>query len=404
MHGISLRGRSAVRLGRLAAFLSRRLLHRSGSVIGGAVLLRLAPSAIAQAAAGRRITLVTGTNGKSTTTAMIAAALRTRGLVASNTEGANTAAGLAWATVTAAADELVLEVDEAWLPWAVRRLAPQTVVLLNLTRDQLHRKPEIRPVAQAWRTALRGIPLVVANADDPYVCWAAGTAARVVFVAAGGWTADGALCPACGALLRRSAEHWSCTCGLSRPAPTVRVEGAHLVEDGRPIGAYRQLPGDANLGNAASAIAAVRDRVPAAEALRALSDGVEEVAGRYAELSFEGRQIRLLLAKNPAGWDAVLGMLRDDASILLAFTADGVDGRDTSWLYDVPFERLRHRRIAVTGSRATDLAVRLHLAGVGAAPPVPVLVDAVRALPPGPLDLVATYSAFQAARKELGHG
>ncbi|MGN6781304.1 MAG: Mur ligase family protein, partial [Marmoricola sp.] len=163
----SLRYRAALLAARGARSLSRLLLHRSGNVIGGAVLLRLAPGGVRALARSRRITIVSGTNGKSTTTAMITAALRAAGPVCTNDDGANTPHGLAWAVAAEPADEVVLEVDESWMPWAVRVLRPHTAVLLNLTRDQLHRKPEIGPLAESWRRAVRAVPRVVAVAHDP---------------------------------------------------------------------------------------------------------------------------------------------------------------------------------------------------------------------------------------------
>lgn len=378
-------------------------MRGSGNVIGGAVLLRLAPGAVTALARGHRIAVVTGTNGKSTTTAMIVAALRSRMPVATNDDGANTPHGIAWAVVTAAAEDVVLEVDEAWLPWAVRVLQPDTVVLLNLTRDQLHRKPEIRPVAETWRAALGGVPRVVAAADDPAVVWACADAVSVDYVRTSAeWTADAVLCPACGDPLATGAGPWGCPCGFYQPRAAVEVVGDRIVTEDAVLAGYDTLPGSANVANAAVAVAAVADRVAPDVALAAISAGVRDIAGRYLELSRRGCSVRLLLAKNPAGWQAVLGMLRDDASVLLAFSADGVDGRDTSWLYDVSFDRLRGRSVAVTGTRGTDLAVRLHLDGIDPGAVLPSAAEGLDALPPRDIDVVATYSAFQAVRKELG--
>jgi UDP-N-acetylmuramyl tripeptide synthase len=393
---------AALLVARVAAGLSRRLGRGAGNVIGGAVLLRLAPAGLASRARLRRITIVSGTNGKSTTTAMITSALRTQGPVSTNADGANTPHGLAWAVATATSDDIVLEVDESWVPWAVRTLHPHTAVLLNLTRDQLHRKPEILPLAEAWRKAMPAVARTVANADDPAVVWAAMAAPEVEYVAAGTpWILDSVLCPRCHDVLRDRAGEWASACGLRRPPAATRVRAGQIQVDDETLAPYDALPGAANVANAATAIATVRHRVPPPAALAAISAMARDVAGRYRELWVDGRRVRLLLAKNPAGWRAVLGMLRDEASALLSFSADGVDGRDTSWLYDVEFEALRGRRVAVTGPRATDLAVRLHLDGIEPAAVLPSVRAAVATLPPGDVDLVATYSAFQSARREL---
>jgi UDP-N-acetylmuramyl tripeptide synthase len=395
--------RAALRAARTARWLSRRLRRGSGNVIGGAVLLRLAPGGVRTLARSRRITIVSGTNGKSTTTAMVTAALRTAGPVSTNADGANTPNGLAWAVAASSCADVVLEVDEAWLPWAVRELRPRTAVLLNLTRDQLHRKPEIGPLAGSWRRAVRTVPRVVAVADDPAVVRVAQEAPHAEFVLTGAdWVMDSVLCPVCLDLLQDRDVRWWCPCGFARPAASTEVHGRSVLVDGAVVGTYDALPGAANRANAAVAVAAVLDRVDPRVALAAVARDVHDVAGRYRELTVDGRRVRLLLAKNPAGWQAVLGMLRDGAATVLALSADGIDGRDTSWLYDVAFERLRGRRVAVTGPRAVDLAVRLEMGDVEAPPPVRSVHDALRAVPPGDVDLVATYSAFQAARRELG--
>ena len=397
------RYRTAFLLGRAAGWGSRRLLGRGGRVVGGAVLLRLAPDGVRTLARARRISIVSGTNGKTTTTAMVTAALRAAGPVSANADGANTPHGLAWALATSTSEDVVLEVDESWLPWAVAQLHPHTAVLLNLTRDQLHRKPEIGPLAESWRRAVRSVPRVVAVADDPAVVWVAREAPCVEYVRTGAdWVLDSVLCPDCHDLLRDRDRQWWCPCGFRQPRATTEVCDRTIVVGGAVVGTYEALPGAANVANAAAAVAAVRDRVPPDVALAAVAGGVRDVAGRYRELVVEGHRVRLLLAKNPAGWQAVLGMLRDGAGTLLAFSADGIDGRDTSWLYDVTFERLRGRRIAVTGPRGIDLAVRLEMGEVAAPRPARSVREALRSLPPGDVDVVATYSAFQAARRELG--
>jgi UDP-N-acetylmuramyl tripeptide synthase len=401
MHGPPLSFRLALRLARMASWLSRRLRRGSGNVIGGAVLMRLAPAGVAARARTRRIIIVSGSNGKSTTTAMIAAALRTELPVSTNQDGANTSHGLAWLIATATSDDIVAEVDESWVPWAVRTLGPHTAVLLNLTRDQLHRKPEILPIADAWRAVMPSVSHVIANADDPAVVWAASDAPSVDYVTTGArWLRDSALCPRCHDVLRRRGADWSSACGLRRPDASVRTRGGQILVDGIELATYDALPGDANLSNAATAVAAIRRRVPADTALAAAAT-VHDVAGRYREIPVDRWRIRLLLAKNPAGWQAVLGMLREDASTLLAFSADGIDGRDTSWLYDVDFERLRGHPVALIGPRSTDLAVRLHLDEIDVPSVGRSVRTGVQALPPGEVDLVATYSAFQAVRREL---
>jgi UDP-N-acetylmuramyl tripeptide synthase len=129
------------------------------------------------------------------------------------------------------------------------------------------------------------------------------------------------------------------------------------------------------------------------------------VAGRYALVEHEGRRVRLLLAKNPASWvEALEVVCGGDGPLVLAFNADGVDGRDPSWLYDVPFGVLSGRSVVVTGRRSTDLLLRLQLEGLRDLREADDITSALEKVPPGPVDLVANYTAFQQARRELRDG
>ena len=126
---------------------------------------------------------------------------------------------------------------------------------------------------------------------------------------------------------------------------------------------------------------------------------MKSIAGRYALVERDGRQIRLLLAKNPAGWLEAFDMA-ENAPTLLSINARDPDGLDTSWLYDVDFSPLRGRNVLITGDRAMDLAVRLDVNDI-AFRHVPSFVDALPAVPPGRLEVIANYTAFQDIRAEL---
>jgi UDP-N-acetylmuramyl tripeptide synthase len=367
------------------------------------VILALAPGAIEALSTDRDVTLVSGTNGKTTTTAMLAAALRTQGAVTTNANGANTPAGLTAALAASDASLAVLETDEGWLPRTVSEAHPRTAVLLNLSRDQLHRHHEVKKLVRAWRDATDALDMIVANADDPDVVWPAMAAKKQVWVACGQrWIQDAIVCPRCGGPCTRTGTAWGCECGLRRPTPDWWLEGDYLVSRTTRVRLSIPLPGLANLANAAMAVATAAhhgvDPKVAAEAVAT----IDTVAGRYAVFEHEGREARLLLAKNPAGWLEALSMLRPDTPLALVFNSDGVDGRDPSWLYDVSFDSLQDRPVAVAGRRATDMLVRLRMAGLDDAESYPTLRDALRALPTGPVDVLANYTAFQDARRELG--
>ena len=397
---------AAARLGHLAEALSRSSGLGAGGVIGGRVLLALAPTAVRELSAGRTLTLVSGTNGKTTTTALVTAALRTLGPVVTNVDGANTRAGLARTLAGGSARQVVLETDEGWLPWMLREAPDATPVLLNLSRDQLHRHHEVAHVAHAWRDAVAGAAHVVANADDPGVVLAALAARDHTWVSTSAlWTQDAVVCPRCGDECRHEDGDWSCRCGLRKPKPHWWVEGDELVGPAGRVRLGLTLPGDVNRSNAAMAVAAAARQGVAAEDAVAAMRGIGTVSGRYDVFVTASHRARLILAKNPASWAEALRMVAATPSpVVLAFNSDGVDGRDPSWLYDVPFADLAGRTLVVTGRRATDMLVRLEMDELTDVAVAPDAAAAVAMLPPGEVNVVANYTAFQEARRVLGHG
>jgi len=396
--------------GRAAAGLSRLTGRGGGTTIGGRVTLLVDPGALSRAAAGRELALVTGTNGKTTTRTMLVAALRTRGPVVSNSGGANLPTGLTAALSNDRDSPIgVLEVDEPFLPQVAAAVHPRAVVLLNLSRDQLDRYAEVRRLAAIWRDTLSGpdAPSVIANADDPLVVYGASAASDVTWVAAGQtWTYDSTSCPACGDVLRRDGATWrSDGCGLHRPDPHWKVDGDEVIDPaGRRHHVTLALPGQVNIGNAALAGAAAGAWGVDAETAFAAMARIPSVEGRYLETTHAGRPVRLLLAKNPAGWSEALRMARPDTGLVVAVNARAADGRDPSWLWDVPFEVLAGRHAVATGERSRDVAVRLRYAGVDHAR-VDDLAAAVRAAQgAGPVEVLANYTAFQRYRKVVGDG
>jgi lipid II isoglutaminyl synthase (glutamine-hydrolysing) len=409
MRKLPLRARLATAVGGAAGRVSRLSGRGDGSVIGGVVGLRMEPDLLRLLAAGRQIVLVTGTNGKTTTTRLITAALSALGLeVASNAFGANMEAGLASALGQARSALFgVLEVDERYLPAMIDVTAPRVVTLLNLSRDQMDRAAEIWLVARRWREALANVPdcQVVANADDPLIAWAAGGAKRVTWVAAGQrWREDSWCCPDCGSHLLRDQIDWRCgECSFARPSTRWVLDGESVIDTrGRVRELSLALPGRANRANAVVALA-VADLfgIDMDQALPRLRE-VTSVAGRYTQLERDGRRLRLLLAKNPAGWLEAFDVLAPAPTpVLLAVNARVPDGKDTSWLWDVDYRLLAGRRVLVAGERRIDLAVRLEADQVDFELTDGV-DDATARVPPGPLDVIANYTAFQQIRAALG--
>jgi UDP-N-acetylmuramyl tripeptide synthase len=369
-------------------------------MIGGLVAMTLDKSLLRQLGEGRRTVVVTGTNGKSTTTRMTAAALATVGPVATNAEGANMDAGLVAALAGARdAGLAALEVDEMHVPHVADAVEPSVIVLTNLSRDQLDRVGEINHIERTLRGGLARHPdtVVVANCDDVLMTSAAYDAPNVVWVAAGGsWTNDSVSCPRSGEIIVREGTHWYSTgTDFKRPSPQWWFDDSHVYgPDGLCLPMTLSLPGTVNRADATQAVAAaVALGADPAAAVAAVS-AVDEVAGRYRIVRVGDHTARTLLAKNPAGWQEALSMINKDAAgVVIAVNGQVPDGEDLSWLWDVRFEHFENTAVVAAGERGTDLAVRLGYAGVEHTL-VHDTVAAIASCPPGHVEVLANYTAF----------
>jgi lipid II isoglutaminyl synthase (glutamine-hydrolysing) len=397
---ITARGRVALAAGASARWASRVTGRGAGAMIGGLVAMTLDGSLLRQLGEGRRTVLVTGTNGKSTTTRMTAAALDSLGAVATNATGANMDAGLIAALASARDAALAaLEVDEMHLPHVADAVNPRVIVLLNLSRDQLDRVGEINAIERTLRAGLARHPdaVVVANCDDVLMTSAAYDCPNVVWVAAGGgWVNDSVSCPRSGEVIVRDRSHWYSTgTDFERPSPQWWFDDEMLYgPDGLALPMKLSLPGAVNRGNAAQAVAAaVVSGVDPAAAVAAVA-GVDQVAGRYRTVTMGPHTVRVLLAKNPAGWQEALSMIdKHGAGVVISVNGQFPDGEDLSWLWDVRFEHFEDTFVVAAGERGTDLAVRLTYAGVDHTL-VHDTVAAIESCPPGQVEVIANYTAF----------
>ena len=388
--------------------VSRRLGRGSGTVAGGRVGLKIHAGLVGQLCEGKSVALVSGTNGKTTTTALLTAAMSTGGkVVASNVTGSNMPAGHAAALAARRrAPIAVLETDEGYLGRTIEEAKPDVILLLNLSRDQLDRMSEVRMLAQRWSEALsRSSATVVANADDPLVVMAARDAGKIVWVAGGlVWKDDATGCPLCqGPIVFGENNSWRCAeCSFARPTPSWSLNEDMVVSPDGTVGLMLRLPGAFNRSNALMAMAGAHvlgvGLQEAADALASVSD----VAGRFHQSEKDGIVTRMMLAKNPAGWVALLDLVATNpAPLVIGINARTADGTDPSWLFDVPFSLLSGRTVIATGDRWRDLSVRLRYAEV------PHLVDGdlghalVRAQQEahGSVDFIGNYTCFQDALK-----
>lgn len=418
----------ALLAGRAASLLTRRLGHGGGTVLPGHVIPRLDPHALQRVVGqlSHGSVLVSGTNGKTTTTRMVAQIASAAGLrPIHNRSGANLATGVVSAVAAHTdvwgrprGDLGVFEVDEAHVPALVRAVAPRVLALTNLFRDQLDRYGEVDLVAQTWRGAIEALDpaaTLVLNADDPILAQIATFApCRVLFFGvedpSGGTEtvphdADRRLCPVCGQRIRYATAyyghlgHYRCdACGWQRPTPGVALTQAALRADGASaltfvmagtegVSVTLPLPGLYNAYNALAAAAICTGLGIAPQYVGAGLADFAAVFGRQERIAVGAGLIVLTLVKNPVGFNQVLQSLGvgdpgpgadpepipnpqsptpNPHVILIAINDRLADGTDVSWLWDVDFELLAERgeRIVCTGLRAHDMALRLKYATV----------------------------------------
>ena len=393
--------------------VSRRSGRGGGTTLPGRLLLRTAPDAIRRL--GSRIggdrTVISATNGKTTTAGMLAAILRAAGRdPVHNRAGSNMAWGVATALLEQQGDEGLFEVDEAWLPQVAAELDPTLLVLGNLFRDQLDRYGELEHLADEWAeliAAREGKTGLVLNADDPLIADLGrdrnlrrrrdttffGIEDESQALPELQHAFDAKHCRRCGAPYRYERAfvghlgHYSCpNCQADRPTPDVYATGIELrgiegsaftVQSGdAELAIELPLPGLYNVYNALAAIASAQLLGVDSERIQAGLGSVKAAFGRVETIAVGDGSLSILLIKNPAGANEVLRTLRLEAgrrgtslNVWLALNDGIADGRDVSWIWDADFELLSDSvdRITCAGTRAAEIALRLKYAGWPAA-------------------------------------
>jgi lipid II isoglutaminyl synthase (glutamine-hydrolysing) len=427
---------------RAAGALSRLAGRGGGTTIPGKLLWKLDPGAID--ALARRLprgsALVSATNGKTTTTAMVAEILRPGTRVAHNASGANLVSGVASCLLAQRDAELGLfEVDEGALPEVARRLEPRAVLLANLFRDQLDRYGELELVAARWRAAVAELPgtALVVNGDDPPVAdLAAGARRARVFGIddqsharpALQHAADSKYCLRCGTPYAYAAAYvghlgdYRCPkCGHARPA--LDVAGTEIELHGLEGAAFtlRAPEGTTRIELAVPGLYNVYNAVAAASLALELGAEVGDVAsglarfspafGRFERIQMGDRRVLMLLVKNPAGANEIVRTLLDAESprvTVVALNDEIADGRDVSWIWDVDFEPLLATldTLVASGTRAEELALRFAYGGLArerieVVRPLGDALDRALELTPagGELAVLSTYTAMLALRR-----
>jgi UDP-N-acetylmuramyl tripeptide synthase len=434
-----------IRAARLVAGLSRLVGAGAGMTVPGKLLSKLDPGAIDRLAARlpAGVAAISATNGKTTTSAMAAEILRPRFRLAHNHSGANLVSGVASTLLASGDAELgLLEVDEGALPEVLRRLRPRAVCLGNLFRDQLDRYGELELVAERWRDAVARLPeetVLVVNGDDPQVgSLAEAHEHSVVFGlddprlsrAALQHAADSKYCVRCGTPYEYRAiwvghlgDYHCPNCGHARPELDVAARSIELHGLERaafdlvtPAGTQRVELGLPGLYNVYNAVGAATLAQALGASLAEIAEGLARFSaafGRFERIPVDGKQLLLLLIKNPAGANEVVRTLLEGDPPRVAVVAlnDAIaDGRDVSWIWDVDFELLLEGldTVVATGERAAELALRFKYGGfeesrIIVEPSIGAAIDRGLALTraAGELVVLPTYTAMLALQRRV---
>lgn len=326
------------------------------------------------------IVLVAGTNGKTTTAKMIETILMHAGKkVRINGSGANLDNGIISCLIedldflgNYRSTVMIFEVDEATLPNIMSATEPRIVVLLNLFRDQLDRYGEVDIIAGKWKESLLNVnpkkTTLIVNGDDPHLSYLGsllhghvsyfGLDDPSLYRESMDHATDTIYCPACGNRLTFGGVYfshlgkWACgRCGLTHPNLTMSAKDV-----------ASPIPGVYNIYNTlAATLVASHFHVSIEESTSALA-AFEPAFGRMERVTYQGKEVVILLSKNPTGFNESLRAVVSAGAghILLVLNDRIADGTDVSWIWDVDFEQIpRSVRVIVSGDRALDLAVRM---------------------------------------------
>ena len=344
--------------------------------------------------------VISGTNGKTTTTRLTSNILETKFKIVNNRQGSNLLRGIASTLITRSdlvgnldANLGIWEVDEGTLPEVAQNTNPKLICLLNLFRDQLDRYGEVDTTRQKWQKSLteqnQG-PTLILNADDPQIAFIGEKLKKTMYFGINQTefnlpqipqVADIKYCLNCASKLNYKAQltshmgHYFCTkCKFKRPIPQISASKTTFKSNFSTSTTINKtninynLPGLYNVYNVLAAFAIC-------DALKIdhtkIKEKIEEfsaVFGRFQKSTINNKKIITFLIKNPAGANEVIRTLslKKDLNILAILNDNIADGKDVSWIWDTNWEKLigQIKNISVSGTRSYDLAVRLKYAGI----------------------------------------
>lgn len=434
---MSIRSSFAEFAGRSSYWFLHTFMH-GGSSLPGKLTLKLDPNIMQSFSKKYDLVIVTGTNGKTLTTALSVRVLREKyDQVLTNPTGSNMEQGIVTTFITAPRAKkkglAVLEVDEANVPIVCRYITPKAFVFTNIFRDQMDRYGEIYTT---YNKILRGVKLapkatIIANGDEqlfhskdlpnPIIYYGFNHEHHEAFNAPA--NTDGLLCPKCQHILQYHmrtyaglGDYFCPHCGFKRPELTYSVT---KIDKLTPTNSTFEIDGHQytigigglyNIYNALAAYSLGRFMGVAPEQIKHAFESDERVFGRQEIINVDGKQVTIILVKNPVGLNQVLDMIETDPkpfSFAFLLNANYADGIDTSWIWDGDFEKLARHQIPqymTGGERYKDITTRLTMAGINNVwhePDLTKVIDKIKQMPTEHVYILATYTAMLQLRKLL---
>lgn len=423
----------------------RNILHRGGTSLPGKLAVSIDPDILKTIQQDFDLIIVTGTNGKTLTTALITRVLQAGGYqVITNPSGSNMIQGITGTLVTTKVKKspngkkplAVLEVDEANVEKITAAIQPKMFVLTNIFRDQMDRYGEIYTTYEKIVTGIKNAPeaLVLANGDSPIFTRGNFTNTRRYFgfdhVASADYNpdvapinTDGILSPTDNSVLHYDfityanlGKYFSTTDEFSRPKLNYRITSVDELTprystfsiDNTPL--RIEIGGLYNIYNALAAFSVGREFGVTPEQIKKAFESNAQIFGRQEAINVDGKDVIIVLIKNPVGTNSVIDMMlteEDEFSLLALLNANYADGIDTSWIWDAEFEKLHDTKIqavATGGERYKDLRVRLKMAGFtdqAVYENLSEVVTAIKSLPTKKVYIAATYTAMLQLREQL---
>ena len=442
MSKISIKSIISILATKFTIFLTKTIL-KGGTTFPGKVALKLDKNILGKVASGYNVILVTGTNGKTTTTSMIYNILKEKGFsVITNNTGANLYSGI----VTTFVDNYkfsdknhekfaVIEVDEANVKFITEKITPNIITVTNLFRDQLDRYGEVYTTLTKILEGVHSVPTskLILNGDEsllgkldiknPVVFYGFKTNInenKTIDI-----NADAKFCKFCKTPYKYNfvtynhlGDYYCTGCGYKRPEISYGVdEIIDLTSESSTVKInnteiFLSQSGVYNIYNALCAYSIAKELGVDDITIKKSLESQSSSFGRQETINIEDKEVKIILVKNPAGYNQALDTLclsKDPFSAAFILNDNYADGRDVSWIWDVNFEHLNNvdlNEIYVSGLRSYDMAVRLKTAGLDSSKfsiteEYDALTERIKESNNKKVYILATYTAMINYRKHL---